>query len=93
MQSSGPSHPGGSIGDYARVSEEHRRMMLATRSFTTQAVIALVLYFVLWLPGLIANIVWYLEARNIEQQTGRAPDGKGCLSALLWVFIVVAGSS
>jgi hypothetical protein len=48
-----------------------------------------VLYFVLWLPGLIANIVYGLNARRDERLIGRAPDGKGCLVAMLWVFVVL----
>lgn len=59
------------------------------KSFTTQAVITLVLYIVLWLPGLIANIVFYKEARSIQQITGREPAGKGCLLALLIVFAII----
>ncbi len=37
---------------------DYARQAAATRSYTTPAVITLVLYFVLWLPGLIANIVY-----------------------------------
>jgi hypothetical protein len=43
------------------------------------------LYFVLWLPGVVANIVYYLQARNDEALAGTPPQGKGCLVALLIV--------
>jgi hypothetical protein len=54
-----------------------------TKSYTTPAIITLVLYCVLWLPGLIANIVYLVEARKTKQITGITPDGYGCLWALL----------
>ena len=71
------------VADY----EEHRRVAAATRSYTTPAIITLVLYFVLWLPGLIANIVYWRDANSAQRLTGHAPEGKGCLLALLWVFV------
>lgn len=66
-----------------------RQRAAATRSYTTPAVITLVLYFVLWIPGLIANLVYWNSARQAEMLTGQAPEGKGCLTALLWVFIII----
>ena len=81
-----------------------RRFAAEQRSFTTHAVITLVLYCVLWIPGLIANIVYLQEARKIERITGRSPEGMGCLWALLivvclpllaicaWLAIAVAAS-
>jgi hypothetical protein len=56
-----------------------------TKSYTTPAVITLVLYLFLWIPGLIANIVYLLEANKTKQVTGTTPDGYGCLWALLCV--------
>ena len=67
--------------------ETERRRAAVARDFTTPAIITLVLYLVLWLPGLIANIVYLLQARDTERLTGRKPDGAGCLLALAIVFI------
>lgn len=75
--------------DYGHEMEAHRRMMMSSKSFTTPAIITLVLYCVLWLPGLIANIVYWREAKTVERVTGHSPEGKGCLVAMLWVFIVL----
>lgn len=47
------------------------------------------LYFVLWIPGLIANLVFWQAARSDEQLSGRTPEGKGCLTTLLAVFVVL----
>jgi hypothetical protein len=52
-------------------------MVDSTKSFTTPAIITLVLYFVFWIPGLIANVVYYNEANSIQKRTGREPEGKG----------------
>jgi hypothetical protein len=64
-----------------------RRVNAEQKSFTTPAIITLVLYIVLWVPGLIANIVYLNEAKNIQRISGREPEGKGCLIALLAVFV------
>ncbi|HEY7116156.1 MAG TPA: hypothetical protein VH475_06205 [Tepidisphaeraceae bacterium] len=72
-----------------REYEDHRRIAAAGRSFVTPAIITLVLYFVLWLPGLIANVVYWREASNVQRLTGHSPEGKGCLVALLWTFIIL----
>ncbi|TVR71581.1 MAG: hypothetical protein EA415_11115 [Sphaerobacteraceae bacterium] len=63
-----------------------RQRAAATRDYTTPAVITLILYFVCWLPGIIANVIYYLQAQKDEAMIGRAPQGKGCLLALLLVF-------
>ena len=60
-----------------------------SKSFTTPAVICMVLYCVLWLPGLIANIVYLVEANKVKALTGTAPQGYGCLWALLAVVAIV----
>src|SRR5262249_23610345 len=66
-------------------SEQWRAAM--GRSYVTPAVLRHVRYFVLWLPGLTANFVYRGSALQAQRLTGRAPEGKGCLMALLWVFV------
>lgn len=65
------------------------RRAAAMRSYITPAVITLVLYFVLWLPGLVANLVYYFAARHDERVSGVVPQGSGCITALLIFFIVL----
>lgn len=62
--------------------------IIKEESFTSKAILTLVLYFVLYIPGLIANIVFWNEARNVQARTGRAPEGKGCLTAMLIMQLV-----
>lgn len=66
--------------------EEEQRRAAMTRSYVTPAVITMVLYLVLWLPGLIANIVYWQSASRDQRLSGHAPEGKGCLLALFIVF-------
>ena len=68
------------------VGEKRRGTELALVGFA--AVLTLVLYFILWIPGLIANILFYREAREVKRVTGRAPAGMGCLSAMIWGSII-----
>lgn len=74
---------------YQEQVEHYRNMVDSTKSFVTPAIFTLILYFFLWIPGLIANIMYLREAMGIQRRTGKAPEGKGCLTALI---IVVGGS-
>ncbi len=59
------------------------------RSFRWQAFFALILYFPFFLPGLIANIIWWNQARSLHAATGIAPRGKGCLTVLLVCAVIM----
>jgi hypothetical protein len=85
---------------------EYRLMSAYNRSFTNAAILTLVLYFVLWIPGLIANVVYLLESMKVQRITGESPEGQGCLVAMLaflgggfllgcgfWFFVVVGAAS
>ncbi len=52
-------------------------------SFTGKAAVAYLLYWVGYIPGLIFNIMFLNEANNIKKETGRTPEGMGCLWATL----------
>ena len=54
-----------------------------TKSYTTQAILTLVLHLVLWVPGLIANILFLMDARRMERIAGQTLPGVGCLWILL----------
>lgn len=69
--------------------ETERRRVAATRDYTSPAILTLVLYFVMWLPGLIANIIYFMQASEDEKLTGHAPQGKGCLLAMLIVWVAL----
>lgn len=83
-----PHHTFGPTPDEAR-RDEARRYAAAQRSYVTPAVITLALYFVFWIPGLISNIVYLTAANSDRRISGTVPQGRGCLVALLIVFICV----
>ena len=60
-----------------------------TKSYTTHAVATLILYFALWLPGLIANVIFLLDARRMQRIAGQGLPGVGCLWLLLTLQVVV----
>jgi hypothetical protein len=70
---------------------QHQYWAAATHvpSFRWQVIIALVLYFPFFLPGLIANIYWWNQARSLEAATGIAPRGKGCLTIMLICAVIM----
>jgi len=51
----------------------------------TELAVALVIY----LPGLIMNIMYLSEAKRIKQMTGQSPAGMGCLQVLLIFYVVL----
>jgi hypothetical protein len=67
-------------------SDDMRRALAEDRSFTGSAVLVFVLYWLLWLPGLVTNIMYLNEARRVKRITGRSPSGMGCL----WVLLIFA---
>lgn len=58
------------------------------KSYTGSAFIAFFLYWLLWLPGLIANYMFYSEAKRMERTAGQSLPGVGCLSIMLWLNII-----
>lgn len=52
-------------------------------SFTGKAVVAFLLYWLGYVPGLIFNIMFLNEANNVKKEIGRTPEGMGCLWATL----------
>ncbi len=69
--------------------EAGRRWAAQQRSYVTPAVITMILYCVFWLPGAIANIAYWQAASMDEHIAGTAPHGKGCLSVMLWLFVII----
>jgi hypothetical protein len=60
------------------------------QSFTGKAVLAFLLYWVGYVPGLIFNIMFISEARRVEAETGRTPSGMGCLWTTLIASLIPA---
>lgn len=69
---------------YLRERHDMRRAALG-RSYVTPAVITMALYCLLWLPGLVANVVYLRAANQDAILARRMPQGRGCLVTLLWV--------
>lgn len=71
-------------------SPQPQNVYFQNQSFTNKAVIAFLLYWVGYVPGLIFNIMYLMEARRVEGETGRTPSGYGCLWATLIGSLVPA---
>ena len=67
--------------------EYERRRAIAAKSYTNKAVITLVLYLFLFVPGFIANIMYLVEAQQTRQLTGVNPEGWGCLMTMFIVTV------
>jgi len=68
---------------------EQERSAARLQSYTFKAVIALLLYFVAWLPGIIANFLFYSDGKRMQRIAGESLPGVGCLSAMLWFNAIV----
>ncbi len=60
-----------------------RRDVQATRDYTTPAVITMALYFLFYVPGLVANLVYLHRALQEKRQQDVQVKGLGCLIALV----------
>ncbi|MDO8669945.1 MAG: hypothetical protein Q7O66_00760 [Dehalococcoidia bacterium] len=69
--------------------DDDRRRAAAMRSYVTPAILTLLLYLFLWWPGAIANIVYWQAANNDANLIGRDPEGKGCLTVMVWLFVIL----
>jgi hypothetical protein len=65
---------------------ERSGVAFSGKNYTLHAIIALVLYWFMWVPGLVVNIMFLNQANRERDTLGKDPQGKGCLVALLWVF-------
>jgi TRAP-type mannitol/chloroaromatic compound transport system permease small subunit len=61
------------------------------KSYTMKAVVTLLLYFLLFIPGFIANIVFLGEANKTKKIIGRNPEGHGCLLTMFIIATVFVG--
>lgn len=59
------------------------------RNYKRYAILALILYFALWAPGFIVNMVFLAQALGEERRTGRTPEGKTELLLLLGAGLIV----
>lgn len=85
-------HCGEWLGEGSAIDDATQESIspLPPRSYLNSAVLTLILYGVgFGIVGLIANIVYLSSANTYEHKTGQAPEGKGCLVALIWVFAII----
>ena len=68
---------------------QNERTLARMKSYTLNAVLTFVLYWLFWLPGLIVNYVYYREAKRMEQKAGQSLPGVGCLSVMLWINVIL----
>ena len=72
----------------APAPRRRRRSYYPTRDHAGRAWLTLVAYLLLWPVGVAMNLVFIANANTEKRATGRRPQGAGCLSALLFVFVV-----
>lgn len=58
------------------------------RSFSGAAVIVLLLYSVFWLPGAVANAIFYEDAKAYKRTTGHTPPGMDALQTMFMLLAV-----
>jgi hypothetical protein len=62
------------------------------RNYTPAAWLSAALSFLFVIPGLIATIIYLIEAQGIKKRTGITPQGYGCLWAILiWCLLPMVG--
>lgn len=76
--------------DAERIGLAVEKALLRTRSFKGQVVATVLLYFAGWLPGLIANAVWYGEATEASKRAGVQLPGTRDLLFLFAMNLILA---
>lgn len=59
------------------------------KDYTNAVIICVVLYFVLWIPGVIANNIYYNEGRRMEELAGHELPGVATLGTLKRVMFML----
>ena len=68
--------------------DQHVKAQHEGKSYVSKAFLSLVLYWILFIPGFITNLVFLGQANKTRRITGRSPSGRGCL-IMLFLFHVV----
>lgn len=68
------------------IAEKFSATMAAHKSYTGASVLVFFMYCLLYIPGLILNVIYLRDAKRIEKMTGVKPQGTGCLTALIWLL-------
>jgi hypothetical protein len=70
---------------------EAERAAARLKSYTDKVVIVIILYFILFLPGLIANSIWHEDGKRMERIAGQALPGVAALGLMRkMVFWIIA---
>ena len=56
------------------------------KSYIGPALITFFLYWLFYIPGLIVNVAYLVDASKVHKTAGQPPAGLGCLWALIAVF-------
>jgi hypothetical protein len=65
------------------------RAIARTKSYIGPALLVSIFYGLGWLPGFIANWMYYREAKRMQRLAGESLPGAGCLSVMFWVNLAV----
>lgn len=76
--------------DFERTVAAQHIAAARAKSFTGPAVVVLILYFFLWVPGFIANVLYYIDAQQTRKVAGTMPPGMVFLSVMLWLNVAFA---
>ena len=67
--------------------DDHLRVMeigtARSKSYTGKAILTFILYMFFWIPGFIANVIFYEESRSMSKIAGKELPGTGCLGGML----------
>ncbi len=79
-----------SNADLVGTDSSTRRNSNVAESYTGKAVLTLALYyFGFFLVGFVLNIVFLVDSNRTKRNTGKSPNGRGCLIILLlWHLII-----
>jgi len=92
MTTNPPGDAGSRKTDAVELTKSTEIAIASQRSYVGSAVALVFLYWLCYIPGLIANIAWLREAKRTESMIGRPPSGMGCLTAMLVIGLLHAAT-
>lgn len=63
--------------------QDFEKAIARQKSYIGPAILVLFLYWLFFIPGLIANLLYLQDAKKTSKIAGEKPSGYGCLIALL----------
>lgn len=80
----------GNENKFKGMGDEMSRAIHGSKSYTSQAFITILGYYLgFYIVGLIMNVVYLSSANQSKKLSGVSPPGRGLLVVILWIHLII----